>query len=109
MLTPTEIECLRACQECATACLQCATACLKEDNPKPMARCIALDFECADICRLAATSIASRGTQMVALCALCATACKACAAECAKHAMDHCQKCAEACERCADACHSMAK
>lgn len=109
MLTPQEIECLRACNACAAACLQCASACLQEDNPKPMAHCIALDMECADICRLAATSIAWRGAQMQAVCALCAQACETCAAECAKHPMDHCQQCAEACKRCADACRSMAK
>ncbi len=103
MLTAKEIECLRACNECAAACLQCATACLQEDNPKSMARCIALDLECAEICRLAASSIAMSGAQKNAVCALCATACEACAAECGKHSMDHCQKCAEACKRCADA------
>lgn len=109
MLTPKEIECLRACNACAAACLQCASACLKEDNPKPMTQCIALDFECADICHLAATSIAWHGTQFESVCALCAQACEACAAECAKHPMDHCQQCAEACKRCADACRSMGK
>lgn len=109
MLTPKEIECLRACNECATACLQCATACLREEDVKPMARCIALDYECADICRLAATSIASGSTQLDAVCALCASACDACASECDKHAMDHCRHCAEACKRCADACRSVAK
>ena len=109
MLTPNEIECLRACNECAAACLQCATACLREDDPKPMVRCIAFDFECADICRLAASSIAAGGTHKDAVCALCAVACDACASECGKHAMDHCQQCAQACKRCADACRSMAK
>ena len=109
MLTPKEIECLRECQECATACLQCATACLQEENPKPMARCIGMDFECADICRLAAASIASGGIHMDTVCALCASACDACAKECGQHAMDHCQQCAEACKRCADTCRSMTK
>lgn len=109
MLTTEEIQCLRACDECAAACLQCATACLQENDPKPMARCITLDFECAEICRLASSTIASGGTQMSAVCAICTNACEACATECAKHAMDHCQKCAEACKRCADACRSMTK
>ena len=109
MLTPEELQCLRACHECVAACLQCATACLQEDDPKPMANCIALDFECAEICRLAASIIASDGTQKSAVCAVCADACEACAAECVKHGMDHCQKCAEACKRCADACRTMTK
>jgi len=108
MLDRIEEACLRACNESAAACLQCATACLEEDDPKPMARCIALDLECADICRLAAASIARGGEHRHAICALCADACRSCAAECSKHGMDHCKRCAEACTRCADACLAMA-
>ena len=74
-----------------------------------MARCIALDLECADICRLAASSIARGGEHMQVICALCADACRGCAAECSMHDMAHCQRCAEACKRCADACLAMAR
>jgi len=98
---------MRACNDCAVACLQCAMACLHEADPKPMARCIALDLECADICRLAVASMARGGEHMKAICALCATACLGCAAECGKHNMDHCKHCAEACKRCAEACLAM--
>lgn len=108
MANPVEEACLRACNECAAACLQCAMACLAEADPKPMARCIALDLECADICRLAAASMARGGEHMQAICALCANACRGCDAECSKHSMDHCKRCAEACERCAEACLAMA-
>lgn len=108
MLGQQENECLQACNDCATACLQCAAACLEEDDPKSMARCIALDLECADICRLAAASIARGGDYMAAVCALCADVCESCAAECAKHEMDHCQQCAQACQRCAEACAEIA-
>jgi hypothetical protein len=72
-----------------------------------MARCIALDLECADVCRLAAASIARGGEHMQAICALCAKACRGCAAECGHHSMDHCKRCAEACKRCEDACLAM--
>ncbi len=58
MSSQIEEACLRACNECAAACLECASACINETDPKPMARCMALDLECADICRLAAASIA---------------------------------------------------
>ena len=108
MPNPIEDACLRACNDCAAACLMCATACLAEADPRPMVRCIALDLECADICRLAAASIARGGAHMRAICALCAQACRSCAAECDKHSMDHCQRCAESCSRCADACLAMA-
>lgn len=108
MLSQMEIDCLRACNECAAACLQCASACLQEEDPKEMVRCIAFDLECADICQLAAASIARSGHSRAAICALCAEACETCGNECAKHSMDHCQKCAEACKRCAEACSGMA-
>ena len=108
MNSDKEKECLLACTECATACLQCAAACLKEEDPKAMVRCIALDMECADLCRLAASSIARGDEHAKLLCALCAQVCEACANECAKHAMEHCQRCAAACKRCALACRTMA-
>ena len=108
MLSQIEKECLLACNECATACLQCASACLKEDDPKTMVHCIERDMECADVCRLAAASIARGDHHTKAMSLLCAQVCKACAAECATHAMAHCQHCAEACQRCAGACTSMA-
>ena len=108
MLTEKEMECLLACNACAAACLQCATSCLKEDDPKSMVRCIALDMECADICQLAAASIARGDEHLKAVCTLCASACHACAMECGKHDMDHCKHCAETCKRCAAACRGMA-
>lgn len=73
-----------------------------------MARCIALDMECADICRLAASSTARGGTFASAICAVCADACDACAEECSKHSMNHCQECAAACRRCSQECRAMA-
>lgn len=109
MLSQSEKECLIECNECAAACLYCASACLDEEDPKQMDRCIKLDMECADICRLAAASIARGDEHMEAVCLLCADVCDACGEECAKHALEHCQRCAEACQRCADACRGMAQ
>lgn len=104
---PVHEACLRACQDCAAACLQCATACLYEADPKPMAHCIAVDLECADIFQLAAASIARGGEHMHAICALRAQACRGCVAECGRHDMDHCKRCAAACERCVEACSAI--
>ncbi len=102
-------SCIQACYDCAAACDHCATACLQEDDPAPMARCIELDIQCADICRLAAASMA-RGSEFAnAICELCADICQECGEECAKHQMDHCQACAQACKRCAEECRSMAQ
>ncbi|OYU46394.1 MAG: hypothetical protein CFE44_02345 [Burkholderiales bacterium PBB4] len=51
---------------------------LGEDQSKTMAHCIALDLECADICSLAAASIAPGGEHMNVIDALRAKACEAC-------------------------------
>lgn len=108
MLNQLAQNCLTAINECRTACLQCAAACIQESDPKMMAACIANDLECADICGLAAASIARNGLHAKAICELCAKACQACADECAKHQFDHCQQCAKACKRCAEACLAFA-
>lgn len=100
--------CIEACNECATACDQCAAACRLESDPKSMARCIALDIDCAEICRLASGFMA-RGSEFAsAICAVCAEVCDACGAECGKHGMEHCKKCAQACRRCAEECRRIA-
>lgn len=101
-------SCIDACYACAAACDHCAVSCLQEPDPKAMARCIALDIDCAEICRLAAGYMA-RGSEMAtAICQACAEVCDACADECAQHQMGHCQECAQACRRCADECRRMA-
>jgi hypothetical protein len=83
-------------------------ACLKEDNVKMMARCIALDMDCAAICQLAAATIARGSEHTKEICELCADICEACAEECGKHKAPHCQSCAAACRACAVACLEMA-
>lgn len=98
---------LRACHDCADACDACAAACLREPDVTPMARCIALDVDCASLCRLAAAFLARGSESARALCGVCAAVCDACAAECGRHAHDHCQACAEACRQCATACRSV--
>jgi hypothetical protein len=100
-------SCLDACNDCANACDMCAAACLQEDEPKIMARCIALDIDCARLCRVAAGFIARGSEAASALCQACAAVCDMCADECGKHQMQHCQECAAACRRCADECRRM--
>jgi hypothetical protein len=85
----------------------CSSACLHEQDVKMMARCIALDIDCAQLCRLAAGAMA-RGSEVSALiCNACAAICDMCAEECGKHQMQHCQDCANACRRCATECRRM--
>jgi len=100
-------SCIKACYECADACDTCSTACLQEDDVKMMARCIALDIDCAQICRLAAGFMVRGSERASAVCQACASVCELCAEECGKHAMQHCQDCAAACRSCAEACRRM--
>ena len=102
-------SCIDACNDCAVACDHCAASCLQEQDVKAMARCIALDMDCAEICRLASAYM-SRGSELSGeICELCADVCDACGKECERHStMEHCRKCAEACRRCAEECRRMA-
>lgn len=100
--------CIDECNACAAACDHCAVACLLEHRVGSMARCIRLDIDCAQICRLAAAAMA-RGSEFAGLiCNACAEVCEACAEECAQFQVDHCQRCAQACHRCAAECRRMA-
>ena len=101
-------SCIQACYACATACNHCAASCLREQDVKAMARCIALDIDCEEVCLLAPAAMSRASENAKAICTLCAQVCEACAQECARHAMEHCKQCAEACRKCADECRRMA-
>lgn len=101
-------SCIDACDSCADACDACSGACLREDQVQMMARCIALDIDCAQACRFAAAAMSRQSEWAVDVCRLCADICAACADECGKHPADHCQRCAQACRACAEECERMA-
>lgn len=102
-------SCIEACYACAEACDHCAQACLQEQDVKALARCISLDIDCAEICRMAAGYMARDSQHVSAICGLCAEICDNCGDECSRHTgMEHCQRCAEACRRCAEECRRMA-
>lgn len=100
--------CIEACNACVIACNHCAASCLQEPDVKMMARCIALDMDCAQICAVAAAAMARGSENAKTICKACADVCQACGDECAKHDMDHCQACARACHTCAQECRNMA-
>jgi hypothetical protein len=101
-------DCIEACDACAVECEHCLTACLDEKPVEPLVRCIRLDRDCADLCRLAAALMSRDSSFAREVCLLCATTCDACAAECERHDMDHCRRCASACRSCAAECREMA-
>lgn len=99
-------ELLQNLAQCAAACEMCLDACLDEQDVQKMVECIRLDRDCAKICRITASFIASNSDHAQHLVKECEEICRACGDECSKHEADHCQKCARACYECADACSS---
>lgn len=109
MAVDDDVEsCLQSLNDCADACDRCASACLDEEDVAMMARCVALDMDCATVCRAAAALLARDSAHAGALCELCADVCRDCGNECIRHDAGHCQACAEACRQCAEACAAMA-
>jgi hypothetical protein len=104
MIEASQMDAINALQRCAMACHHCASECLRERDVQKMARCIALDLDCAGICEYTAAVLARGSDQAQAVRTLCAQICEACAQECGRHEMAHCQECAKACSACAEAC-----
>lgn len=102
------LSCIDACNDCTTACNECTAACLHEGDVRMMARCIALDMDCAQACHTAASAMARGSELAAAFCALCTEVCRTCGEECSAHAREHCRRCAEACRRCAEECRRVA-
>ena len=100
--------CMEACNLCADACDYCASACLHEPEIKMMSRCITLDMDSAQLCRVTASWLARTSENSAFICGLCADICEMCAEECERHDMEHCRQCAEACRRCAQECRRIA-
>ncbi len=91
---------------CAAACERCLDACLDEQDIRKMVPCIRLDRDCAKICQLTASFVASNSPHAAHIMGECEEICRKCAEECEKHEHDHCQQCASACHECAEACRS---
>jgi hypothetical protein len=89
---------------CAAQCNHCYIACGQEPDKKHLERCMMLDRECEDICRLTAQLLERHSENSSLFLKLCGQICEKCAAECAKHKHQHCQDCAEACRKCAALC-----
>jgi len=98
-------NCMAACDACAHACDACMAACLAEPDAHKLADCIALDIECAQLCRFA-SGVMARGSVVAPR--VCAQVCELCAVECLRHLHEHCRRCALACDACAAMCRAMA-
>ncbi len=107
-MNTTQKEFIEKLNKCAAACDICLDACLDEENLDKMVACVRTDRDCARICRLTASFVASGSAFTDQLVGVCESICKSCADECAKHEADHCQECAEACRACEEACRDYA-
>lgn len=100
-------------EDCANTCSQCADACLSEDDIAPLAKCIRLNLDCADLCT-ATAAVLSRQTEYDAnvtrpALQACIAVCRSCGDECEAHAshMEHCRICAEVCRSCEQSCQEL--
>jgi hypothetical protein len=89
---------------CAAQCNTCYTACQGEPESHHLERCMSLDRDCEDICRLAGQFLERQSENSHLLLKLCGQVCEKCAAECEKHKHQHCLDCARACRECASLC-----
>lgn len=91
--------------DCASECNHCTIACLDEQNVKMLTKCIKLNLDCAEICKLAVSFLARGSEHSEHILKECAELCEACAKECEMHNdLEHCKVCAEECRKCAEAC-----
>ena len=100
-------SCIDACKKAIAACEACVEACRSEGNSPMMKRCISLDVDCAEFCKLAVKFMERKSEFTALICEDCAEICRECADECAKHKPQHCKDCAQACYLCMDECLRM--
>lgn len=90
---------------CAAQCAHCYDACQREKEKERLERCMTLDKDCEDVCRITAQALDRNSPNAEMFLKFCGEICEKCAEECEKHAqMEHCKKCAEACRKCAEMC-----
>jgi len=89
---------------CVSYCDACYDGCSQEQDRHMLERCMMLDKECREICRLTASLLEAGSENADKFVKLCADICKLCAEECHKHAHDHCQECAAQCDKCYEMC-----
>jgi hypothetical protein len=89
---------------CAAQCNRCYIGCSRESDQAMFERCMTLDRECEDICRLTGQIVERHSENSHLFLKLCGLICEKCAAESEKHKEEHCMACADACRKCALMC-----
>ena len=89
---------------CAAQCKDCYDACATEKDKDDLQRCMMLDQDCAEICRLTGQLFERNSESVDKFLILCSEICNDCALECDKHKHEHCKRCAAVCRQCAEIC-----
>lgn len=89
-----------ACKKCAAVCDHCAVMSQLDDNEKKHQTYCRIEEDCAAVCRLTASILASSLRWQTEICELCIQLCIACANACADYTARHYQYCAQVCLDC---------
>jgi hypothetical protein len=90
---------------CAAQCARCYSACQLEKDKEAFARCMMMDEDCEQICRLTGQVLERNSENAELFLKVCSEICGKCAVECEKHPkVEHCKQCAEVCRKCAEMC-----
>lgn len=94
--------------QCADECDHCFDMCLDNDRTDELVRALRACRDCAKICRVTASFIASNSMFASRMVELCAEICGQCADVCENHTDEEqeCKACAKICRECAEACRN---
>ncbi|ARS38135.1 four-helix bundle copper-binding protein [Pontibacter actiniarum] len=94
--------------QCADECDTCFDACLDNERTDALTKAIRLCRDCAKICRVTASFVASNSEVAKQVVSLCADICKKCAEVCSQDTdiEKETMHCAKICRDCEEACRS---
>lgn len=98
----------RTIQHCAGTCDHMITHLLHHEDTNMRRKQLELLIDCAKICHLTASLVASESHMSRMMAHVCAHICELCANECAKFPDQHSQHCAQVCRHCAQECRAFA-
>lgn len=105
---PAIAELISELSACESVCIVCGDACLTEPDVGMLARCIALNESCADVCAGTRRTLSRIGSQESTVLRrqleACREVCILCAEECELHEHEHCRICAASCRSSEKAC-----
>lgn len=101
---------LRILAECAAECERCFDASLENDRTEALTRVIRFCRDCAKMCSVTASFVASNSDNARLIASACAEICSECSDTCSKHTDEEreCVACSRICRECAEACRSFA-